>query len=82
MKKISWIRLLNQVSFFGGANVINIVLPVILIPILALTFIPSDYRVLSMFQMLIALFSIFVGLQSQSSVLRYVKNDERDSDGE
>ena len=82
MKKISWIRLLNQVSFFGGANVINIVLPVILIPILALTFIPSDYRVLSMFQMLIALFSIFVGLQSQSSVLRYVKNDERDSDGD
>ena len=35
-----------------------------------------------MFQMLIALFSIFVGLQSQSSVLRYVKNDERDSDGD
>ncbi len=31
-----------------------------------------------MFQLLIALFSIFIGLQSQSSVLRYVKNDERD----
>lgn len=75
-------RLFNQVSFFGGANIINIVLPVILIPILALSFIPSDYRVLSMFQMLIALFSIFVGLQSQSSVLRYVKNDERDLKGD
>ena len=35
-----------------------------------------------MFQMLIALFSIFVGLQSQSSVLRYVKNDERDLKGD
>ena len=78
MKTLPLKRLLNQISFFGGANVINIVLPVILIPILALAFIPSDYRVLSMFQMLIALFSIFIGLQSQSSVLRYVKNDERD----
>ena len=82
MKKLSINRLFNQVSFFGGANIINIVLPVILIPILALSFIPSDYRVLSMFQMLIALFSIFVGLQSQSSVLRYVKNDERDLKGD
>lgn len=70
--------LVSQISFFGGANVVNLVLPVILIPVLALVFTPSDYRVLSIFQMLVTLFAIFIGLQSISSVLRYVKNDERD----
>lgn len=78
MKELHLKRLASQISFFGGANVVNLVLPVILIPILALAFTPSDYRVLSIFQMLVTLFAIFIGLQSLSSVLRYVKNDERD----
>ena len=78
MKELPLKRLASQISFFGGANVVNLALPVILIPILALVFTPSDYRVLSIFQMLVTLFAIFIGLQSLSSVLRYVKNDDRD----
>jgi len=77
LKKLPLKRLVNQVSFFAGASVVSILLPIILIPILAMVLSPSDYRVLSVFQIMIGLFSIFVGLQSQSSVLRYVKNDER-----
>ena len=52
--------------------------PVILIPILAMVFSPSDYRILSIFQMLITFFGIFMGFQSISSVVRFVKNDDRD----
>ena len=78
LNKLDLRKIVNQVSFFGGANLINIALPVVLIPILAKFLIPEDYRVLSMFQMMIAFFAIFIGLQTQSSVLRYIKNDESD----
>lgn len=80
MSRLDLRRLKNQASFFGGANLINIALPLVLIPILAKSLTPEDYRILSMFQMMIAFFAIFIGLQTQSSVLRYLKNDDRDLD--
>ena len=61
LNKLDLRKIVDQVSFFGGANVINIALPVVLIPILAKFLIPEDYRVLSMFQMMIAFFTIFIG---------------------
>lgn len=82
MKQFSIKWLLGQVSFFGSANIVNLAVPFILIPFLALAYTPSDYRVLSMFQMLVTFFSIFIGMQSIASVVRYIKNDERDLKGD
>jgi O-antigen/teichoic acid export membrane protein len=82
LKQFSIKWLLGQVSFFGSANVVNLAVPFILIPFLALAYTPSDYRVLSMFQMLVTFFAIFIGMQSVASVVRYTKNDERDFKGD
>lgn len=78
MRQLSLKGIVNLASYFGAANAINLTLPLILLPLLATAFTPADYRVLSIFQMLITLLSLFVGLQSITAVVRYVKNDDRD----
>ncbi|TVL09937.1 hypothetical protein AYI72_00985 [Shewanella algae] len=63
-----------------GANILNALTPFILIPILTRELSVSEYGVVALFQTLLPILTIFVGLNINGAIARKFYDDETDND--
>ena len=55
---------------YGGINVLNSLLPLILLPILSRTITPSDFGIFAIYTVMLNMFVPFVGLIVSKSIMR------------
>lgn len=68
MKNIFSNSLVKSTGVYAISNILNAAIPFLLLPYLTDKLSPSDYGIVSMFQVLFSIFNPFVGLSSESAI--------------
>jgi len=66
----------NSIYRYSCGNLIVAIVPFVLIPFMTKAFEPEEYGYITMFQLLLGLFSIFVGFSMNGPLLRYNYNEK------
>lgn len=79
MKKVYNLSFLKTASVYTGSNILNALIPFLLLPILTRYLTPVDYGITAMMQVMIGFMTPFVGLSLQGAIaVKYYQKDKID----
>ena len=87
--KLQWLKeniknvyrssLLRSSTIYAAANIVNFLIPLLMIPVLTRYLDPADYGIISMFQVLVGVIIPFIGLNTQGAIARkYFERENTD----
>jgi O-antigen/teichoic acid export membrane protein len=77
LKKVFSSSLVKNASVYGGTSIVNAAIPFLIMPILTRYMVPADYGLVSIFTVLVTLFSPLIGISTQGAIARQYFNRDK-----